>query len=140
MSDSDAVLPVLTVEPGHVAEAKRALAAQGRALDDAAVERLLWTARALPAALDLLADADSPLPLAEACFTAVAVERGDAPPPNGAPALLLARRVGPAIQVDVVDRYPYLDNDEVHLRCRVTLSVSPGTDAERVRLVRFHLR
>ena len=50
-----AALPVLGVEPGHVAEARRALLAQGRHVDDDGIVRLLWAARALPAALDALA-------------------------------------------------------------------------------------
>ena len=50
-----AAVPVLGVEPGHVAEARRALEAQGRVVDDDAIERLLWCARALPVALDALA-------------------------------------------------------------------------------------
>lgn len=140
MTDADAVLPVLAVEPGHVAEAKRALAAQGRVLEDGAVERLLWVARALPAALDLLADPASPLPIDEACFTSATLEPGEAPAPHGTPALLLARRVEGAIQVDVVDRFPWLDSDEERLRCRITLAVSHVAAADRVRLVRFQLR
>lgn len=140
MADVDAVVPVLPVEPGHVAEARRALHDQGRELDDQAIERLLWTARALPVALDLLADTASPIPIEAAAFTGATVEVGDAPAPGGGPALALARRLDGAIQVDMVDCYPYLDSDEAHVRCRVTLSVSPHGPADGVRLVRFHLR
>ncbi len=140
MSDVDAVVPVLPVEPGHIAEARRALTAQGRRVDDAAVERLLWTARAVPIALDLLADAASPVPIDDASFTGVTVEMSEPLAHATGPALALARRVEGAIQVDVVDCYPYLDHDEEHVRCRVTLTVSPGGSAEGVRLVRFHLR
>mgnify|MGYP007039524713 CR=1 FL=1 len=49
-----AILPVLGVELTHVAEARRALLAQGREVSDTAATRLLWVARALPAALDVL--------------------------------------------------------------------------------------
>lgn len=49
------VRPFTGIEPGHVAEATRALAAQGRDVPPAGVEAYLWTARALPIALDALA-------------------------------------------------------------------------------------
>ena len=134
-----AVLPVLVVEPGHVAEARRALARQGRTPDATAVERLLWTARALPAALDLLADVRSPLTLADARFTGVTVELAEPPIRAGTPLVLLARMVASGVQVEGVDLYPYLDSDEARVRCRVTLAVSPASEDEGIRLVRFHL-
>ncbi len=133
------VLPVLGVERGHVAEARRALAMQGRVLDDAAVERLLWVARALPAALDLLADLQSPTAIAEARFAGVAVELPDPAIGAGTPLAQLARAVTGGVQVEVLELYPYLDSDEVRVRCRVTLAVSPAPPDEAVRLVRFHL-
>lgn len=51
--------PVVGVEHGHVAEAARALRAEGRQVDEADVHRYLWVARALPACLDLLTCAHS---------------------------------------------------------------------------------
>src|SRR5688500_13813254 len=73
-------MPVMQLEPAHVAEARRALLAQGRDdVSDEAVVRLLWVARCLPAALDVLADTRSTVPLASARFVDVDVELG-APP------------------------------------------------------------
>ncbi|MCC7073974.1 MAG: hypothetical protein IT383_21880 [Deltaproteobacteria bacterium] len=140
MADVDAVQPILALEHGHVAEARRALHAQGRRLDDSALERLLWTARALPIALDLLAETTSPIAIADACFTGATVEVGEATPLGAGPVLALARRVDGGIEVDMVECFPYLDNDDARLRCRVTLSVSPHAPGDGVRLVRFHLR
>lgn len=139
MSGPHTALPVLGVEPGHLAEARRALAAQGRIVDDDAVERLLWTARVLPAALDLLADAQSPTSLADACFTGLSLERGEAPATPGAPLLLLARTTATGIGVEVVELYPWLDHDEVRVRYRIHLTVSPVPPGPGVRVVRFQL-
>lgn len=51
------VVPCLPVGRAEIAEARRALTGQGRSgLTDDAVVRLLWAARALPAALDVIAD------------------------------------------------------------------------------------
>lgn len=139
MSGLHTALPVLGVEPGHLAEARRALAAQGRVVDDDAVERLLWTARALPAALDLLADTQSPLPIHEAHFTGVSLERGEAPTNPGVPLLLLARTTATGIGVEVVELFPWLDHDEVRVRYRIHLTVSPVPPLPGVRVVRFQL-
>jgi hypothetical protein len=49
------VLPCLAVGRAEVAEARRALAGQGRTAADAEVVATLWTARALPAVIELLA-------------------------------------------------------------------------------------
>ena len=49
------VLPCLAVGRAEIAEARRALAGQGRSAADAEVLRALWTARALPAVIELLA-------------------------------------------------------------------------------------
>ena len=54
-----ATQPCLPVEREHVAEARRALAAQRPhedPPDDEAIERTLWLARALPLVLDVLSD------------------------------------------------------------------------------------
>jgi hypothetical protein len=99
-----AALPVLGVEPGHVAEAKRALAEQGKSdVDDDAVVRLLWAARALPAALDVLdvMPDGSSRRFAEA---AVEVELG-AVVVGGGPLVAIARTSAEArIIVDIVEQ------------------------------------
>ena len=99
-----AVLPVLGVEDGHVAEARRALLAQGRALDDDddAVTALLWAARCLPAALDALADAHSPVPLAAAKLAGAQVDAGVVPP--HAILVAVARVEDDAVVVEVIER------------------------------------
>lgn len=139
MADLEIALPVLAVQPGHLAEARRALAAQGRTVDGDAVARLLWAARALPAALDLLADVRSPIALADAHFSEVAVELGEAPLPPGTPLLLLARTTPSGVHVEAVELYPWLDNDEARVHCQVHLTVSPVPPTEGVRVVRFQL-
>lgn len=49
------VLPCIAVGRAEVAEARRALAGQGRTAADRDVIAALWTARALPAVIELLA-------------------------------------------------------------------------------------
>ena len=136
---AETVLPVLAVEPGHVAEARRALHAQGRAVDDAVVERLLWVARALPAALDVLADTRSPIALGDACISGAAVELLEPTARPGAPLLLFACATDTGVRVEVVELFPWLDTDECRLRCRVTLTVSPVPPKDGVRVVRFQV-
>jgi|GEM_PF-1378657 len=51
------VIPCLPVGRAELAEARRALAGQGRGnVDDVTLAKTLWLARALPAVLDALAD------------------------------------------------------------------------------------
>lgn len=139
MSGADTALPVLAVEPGHLAEARRALAAQGRMIGDDAAARLLWAARALPAALDVLSDVRSPIALADASFTGVTVELGETPIQPKTPLLLLARTTETGVLIEVVDLFPYLDSEETRVRCLITLTVSPVPPQEGVRVVRFQL-
>lgn len=69
--------------PGHVAEAKRAFALQGRTVDDEeAIRSYLWAARALPVALDALLDQGASVPLADARLVDVRVQ-SVAPLPSG---------------------------------------------------------
>lgn len=76
MSMGIVVVPCLPVGRAELAEARRALAGQGRSgLDDDVIARLLWAARALPAVLDVVAD----LPLDAMVFDGADVEVGDAP-------------------------------------------------------------
>jgi hypothetical protein len=52
------VIPCLPVGRAELAEARRALAGQGRGgLADEAVARLLWTARAIPAVVEIMVEA-----------------------------------------------------------------------------------
>lgn len=97
-------LPVLQLEPAHVAEARRALLAQGRGeLGDDAVIRLLWAARCLPAALDVLADTHSAVPLAQAELVDVDVELG-APPTERRSLLAVGYAVSGGVIVEVVEK------------------------------------
>jgi len=48
------IVPCLTVGRAELAEARRALAGQGRAVSDEPLRDALWIARALPAVLDVL--------------------------------------------------------------------------------------
>jgi hypothetical protein len=112
-----ATCPVLPVEPAHVAEARRALRAQGKDVDEAAVVRLLWAARALPCALDVLADARSAPALHEATFRGVSVDVAAAestpasaapstpPAPAGPGALVAVGHLGDGVVVvEIVER------------------------------------
>jgi hypothetical protein len=138
-----AALPALGVEPGHIAEAARALRAQGRPAPEAAVVELLWIARALPAALDVLADGRLDAAQAEAGLVAaevelaagggidpsplVAVAHLDLPDEPGAEA---AARP-PLIVVQLVDRRAFLaaGSDAVPPRCTVRFSLAPAPQA-----------
>ncbi len=89
--------PVL---PGHVAEARRRLHASPNAISDDQLARVLWVARALPAALDVLADTRSSPGLAAARLSSAEVRPGD-----GTPGPLLALAVlsdGDELQVRFV--------------------------------------
>ena len=116
---------VLALEPAHVAEARRALLAQGRDVGEAAVIRLLWIARCLPAALDVLADARSPLPLAGAVFVDVDVELGE-PPLERRALLAVAHVVTGGVIVEVVEKRALVlaRDDEVAPCCTVRLSLA----------------
>lgn len=145
-----AAAPVLGVEPGHVAEARRALQAQGKEPDAEGVVRLLWAARALPTALDVLADARSPEPLASAVLEGVEVEaahgeaaaRGTGPgagPRTGSADELVAvarLEVGPPpeVLVLIVERRALLSagSDVVTPRCTVRFRLAPRADGDDV--------
>lgn len=124
---------VLALEPAHVAEARRALLAQGRDVDEAAIMRLLWIARCLPAALDVLADARSPLPLADAIFVDVDVELG-APPLERRALLAVAHLVRGGVIVEVVEKRALVlaRDDEVTPCCtvRIALTRAAGNGSE----------
>lgn len=158
-----AAAPVLGVEPGHVAEARRALRAQGKDLDAEGVVRLLWAARALPTALDVLADARSPEPLASAVLDGVEVEAAHAeaargPGPGAGPRIGSADELvavarleagpPPEVLVLIVERRALLSagSDVVTPRCTVRFRLAPragGDDMdnaeETVQLRRFTL-
>jgi hypothetical protein len=121
-------MPVMPLEPAHVAEARRALLAQGRAaddLDDDALVRLLWVARSLPAALDVLADAHSAVPLALARFVDVDVELG-APPTERRSLLAVAYAVRGGVIVEVVEKRALLlaRDDDAPPCCVVRFAVT----------------
>jgi len=69
----------------------------------------------------------------------LSLERGEAPATPGAPLLLLARTTATGIGVEVVELYPWLDHDEVRVRYRIHLTVSPVPPGSGVRVVRFQL-
>ena len=87
----------------------------------------------------MLADVQSPLALHDARFTGVTVELGETRMQPGTPLLLLARTTGTGVQIDVVDLFPFLDSGEAHVRCQISLTVSPVPPEEGVRVVRFQL-
>lgn len=91
------VLPCLAVGRAEVAEARRALAGQGRSAADAEVVRALWTARALPAVIELLASTS----LLHAELLPATVEPGPAPKVR-APLSVVAWRHGDEHVVEVV--------------------------------------
>lgn len=62
--------PVL---PGHVAEARRRLGARAEDVADETLARALWTARALPVALDVLSDTRAAIGLGKARLGAAEV-------------------------------------------------------------------
>jgi hypothetical protein len=131
--------PVLAVEPGHVAEARRALRAQGRNVDDDAVLRLLLVARALPVALDVLADARHPRP--HAPLTDVSFELFDDPAIRAARGPLVAighaSDDGAVVVVQLVDRAALLAADDVMPMCVIRFGVAESIDS--VSVVRFSL-
>lgn len=99
-------LPVMALELAHVAEAKRALIAQGHGnVDDDGVVRLLWAARCLPVALDVLADASSvaTVTLTNASFRDVDVELG-VPPTERRSLLAVGYAVAGGVIVEVVEK------------------------------------
>lgn len=119
--------PVLQMEPAHVAEAKRALIAQGRAeIDDDAVIRLLWAARCLPTALDVLADAHSAVPLAQAEIVAVDVELG-ASPTERRSLLAVGYAVSGGVIIEVLEKRALLlaRDDDAPPCCVVRFAVVP---------------
>ncbi len=124
-------MPVMQLEPAHVAEARRALLAQGRKdINDDAVIRLLWVARCLPAALDVLADAHSAVPLMLAHFVDVDVELG-VPPTERRSLLAVAYAVRGGVIVEVVEKRALLlaRDDDAPPCCVVRFAVavrSPG--------------
>jgi hypothetical protein len=130
--------PVLALEPAHVAEARRALLAQGRRCDDDAVIRLLWIARCLPAALDVLADTHSALPLANAWFAGADVELGH-PPVQRRALLAVAHGVVGGVVVEVVEKRALVlaRDDEVPPCCIVRLALAADTRAPTVAVHRF---
>lgn len=146
-----AMAPVLDVEPGHVAEARRALRAQGKAPCDDGVLRLLWVARALPTALDVLADARSEPGLGDVSFLDVEVDvpsDHDDPAQPGAELFALGRleASSPAeVVVLIGDRRALLDaeSDLATPRCsvRFRLASTLGLDDTHpgVQLHRFTL-
>jgi hypothetical protein len=119
-------MPIMQLEPAHVAEARRALLAQGREdIDDDAVMRLLWVSRCLPAALDVLADANSAVPLASAHFVDVDVELG-APPTERRSLLAVAYAVRGGVIVEVVEKRALLlaRDDDAPPCCVVRFAVT----------------
>ena len=128
-------MPVMQLERAHVAEARRALRAQGRdEIDDDAIIRLLWVARCLPAALDVLADAHSAVTLMKAHFVGVDVELG-VPPTERRSLLAVAYPVRGGVIVEVVEKRALLlaRDDDAPPCCVVRFAVtarSPGAAAE----------
>jgi hypothetical protein len=119
-------MPVLQLEPAHVAEARRALLAQGRDdVADDAIIRLLWVARCLPAALDVLADTRSAVSLAAARFVDVDVELGQ-PPTERRSLLAVAYGVHGGVIVEVVEKRALLlaRDDDAPPCCVVRFAVS----------------
>jgi hypothetical protein len=85
------VVPCLPVAQAHLREATRTLVAHGfprDGLDDDHVGRLLWLARALPVAIDVVADLDLP----DRRFPHATVEVQQRPPARGPLHLLGWRR------------------------------------------------
>jgi hypothetical protein len=87
VTDTVVVLPCLPVGRAEVAEARRALAGQGRSVGDVDVTQLLWLSRALPALVELMAS----LSLFDAVVGPAHLELG-APAPPRAPLAVVAWR------------------------------------------------
>jgi hypothetical protein len=91
MSTTVVVVPCLPVARPHLREAYRALIGQGHhrdALSDDNLAQLLWLARALPVAVDVV----DGLALVDTCFPSATVEVLRRPPDRGPLALLGWRR------------------------------------------------
>jgi hypothetical protein len=126
--------PVLAVEPGHVAEAQRALKAQGRNIGEESVLKILWAARALPVVLDVLAD--SRHPRSRAPVTDVSFEILDEPATRTPlVAVAHASEDGAAVIVQFVDRASLLSSDEATPVCVVRFGVAESSD--NVSVIRF---
>ncbi len=129
-----AALPVLGVEPGHVAEARRALHEQGREASDDAIVRLLWTARALPAALDVLSGA--PTEAGPAALGAPAVEVADG---GGGALYAVARMEEDQVVVEIIEQRALFAaaDDDAPACCIVTIPVTRKEAGDGVALHRF---
>jgi hypothetical protein len=91
------VIPCLPVGRAELAEARRALAGQGRSgLSDDAIARGLWTARALPAIVEVLVDSDA----GALDFAGIDVE--PAPTTSRSPLSLLAWRRDDELVIEVL--------------------------------------
>ncbi len=91
------VIPCLPVGRAEIAEARRALAGQGRSgLTDDVIARMLWTARALPAVIDVLADSDA----GALDFAGIDIEQ--APTTSRSPLSVLAWRRDDELVVEVL--------------------------------------
>lgn len=91
------VIPCLPVGRAELAEARRALAGQGRnGLSDDAIARALWTARALPAVVEVLVESDA----GALDFAGIDVEH--APTTSRSPLSVLAWRRDDELVVEVL--------------------------------------
>ena len=97
------IVPCLLVGRAELAEARRALAGQGRAVSDDPLRAALWIARALPAVLDVLGE----LSLLDVELGAATVEQMHAPRAR-VPLSLLAWRHD---HEDAVEVIVIADND-----------------------------
>jgi hypothetical protein len=120
-----AVVPVLGVETGHVAEARRALLAQGRDVDDDAVTRLLWAARAMPAVLDVLAIAGA----LDAVLQAPSIEIASS---CGGMLAAIARCEDGNVIVEIVEQRALFaaDDDRAAPACVVTIPFARAASAD----------
>lgn len=101
------IIPCLPVGRAEIAEARRALAGQGRGgLSDDAIARALWTTRALPAVIDVLADSDA----GALDFAGIDIEH--APTTSRSPLSVLAWRRDDELVVEVL----VLRDDELEQR------------------------
>lgn len=89
--------PTGPVLPAHVAEARRRLGPRAASLTDDQLCRALWVARALPAALDVLADTRAAPGLATASLSSAEVYAGPCAP---GPLLAIAALVEDGLLTD----------------------------------------
>ncbi len=140
------VIPCVTVARAELAEARRALAGQGKSVGDDVLRELLWLARALPATLDVLGERS----LLDVELGRATVEIIAAPRPRQHLSLLAWRRDDEFFVEIIVLETADLDRDAfdaacvriaIPLRLRVpTPNSSTSTDVDApaaIRLQRF---